>query len=85
MQKTTRSEMATDDPLRRRMNVFRFGLLAIPPVAWALYFGPLFMVSRGAGLDWVSIALIPSLIEIVVVAIICAVAWYGYKQLVVKR
>jgi phosphoglycerol transferase MdoB-like AlkP superfamily enzyme len=79
------SNKSSNDAMTKRINVFRFGLMAIPPLAWALFFAPLYMVSAGLGMDWFSIALIPSLILLVVVSLVCVAAWYGYKQFIVKQ
>lgn len=59
--------------------------MAIPPVAWAVAFAPLFLLANGLGMDWIGIALIPSLIEAIVVAIVCVIVWYGYKRVILPR
>ncbi len=64
----------------KRNNIVRYGLMAIPPLAWAVGFAPLFMISNGAKMDWVTDALVPSLIEAVVVGVVCTVVWYSYKR-----
>ncbi len=66
----------------RRANIFRFGLLSIPPIAWAVAFAPLFLLSNGLHLDWISIALVPSLVEALVVGIVCYGVWFAYTRLV---
>jgi hypothetical protein len=68
----------------KRANIMRFGLMSIPPVAWAVAFGYLFLIANGFRLDWISEALIPSLIYAVVVGIVCVVVWYAYKMIVLK-
>ncbi|MGQ9516105.1 MAG: hypothetical protein ACUVT1_02445 [Anaerolineae bacterium] len=73
-----------DESVRRRLNVVRFGLMAIPPVAWAISFSLPFIVARGLGTNWVSLALIPSLIQTAIVAVICVIVWFVYKGLVTR-
>ena len=67
------------------MNIVRFGLMCIPPVAWAVAFSPLFMLSYGMGLDWINLALIPSMLEAAVVGVVCYIVWYAYKRLVIQK
>lgn len=73
---------------QRRANIMRFGLMAIPPIAWAVTFAPLFLVSNGFyGIGsgyWIGDALIPSLIVVVVVAAVCIGVWFAYKRLVLR-
>lgn len=64
----------------KKGKIVRYGLMAIPPVAWAVAFAPLFIISNGAGQNWVADALIPSLIEVVVVGAVCIVVWSAYKN-----
>ena len=73
-------EWEIDSSEERRSNVLRFGLLAIPPVAWAVAFAPLFLVSNGFRMDWVDMALIPSLVEAFVVGMICYAVWLAYDR-----
>ncbi len=68
-----------DEKNLRKLNLLRFGLTLIPFVAWAMVFTPLFLISTSARLDWVQIALIPSIGEAVVVAAVCAIIYYLYK------
>ncbi|MBI3538373.1 MAG: hypothetical protein HY070_12565 [Chloroflexi bacterium] len=73
------------DANKRRENIVRFGLFAIPPVAWAIAFAPLYLLTRSfPNLNWISDALVPSLIEAVIVGAVCAAVWSGYKKYVVK-
>ena len=76
---------AAQDMEQRRMNIVRFGMMAIPPVAWAVAFAPLFLISNGFRMDWISTALIPSFIEAVAVAVVCFIIWYAYRQFVLPR
>ena len=73
------------DAEKRRMNIVRFGLMAIPPIAWAVAFAPLFLIANGFQMDWITNALIPSLIEAIVVAVVCVIVWYAYKQVILPR
>ena len=73
------------DAEKRRMNIVRFGLMAIPPIAWAVAFAPLFLIANGFRMDWITTALIPSLIEAIVVAVVCVIVWYAYKQVILPR
>lgn len=73
-----------DESVRRRLNIVRFGLMAIPPVAWVISFSLPFIVARGLGANWVSLALIPSLIQTAIVAAICIIVWFVYKSLVTR-
>lgn len=68
-----------DEKSRRKLNLVRFGLTLIPFVAWAMVFTPLYLISSTARLDWVQIALIPSIGESIVVAVTCAVIYFIYK------
>ena len=70
---------------RRKLNIVRYGLMAIPPVAWTVAFAPLYMFSHTAQMDWVADAFIPSLIEAVVVGAVCAVVWFAYKKAAMKK
>jgi len=73
-----------NEAARRRLNIVRFGLMAIPPIAWAISFSLPFIVARGLGANWISIALIPSLIQTAIVAVICVIVWFVYKSLVIR-
>lgn len=73
------------DTEKRRMNVLRFGLMVIPPVAWAVAFAYPFLIANAFGQDWIGLALIPSLVVAVVVGIVCAAVWFAYKRLVFKQ
>ncbi len=77
--------MKQQDLDKRRLNIVRYGLMVIPPVAWVVAFAPLFMLSNGLGMNWISEALIPSLIETAVVAVVCVAVWYLYKRAVLPR
>ena len=68
-----------DEKNRRKLNLVRFGLTLVPLVAWAMVFTPLFIISTTARLDWVQIALIPSVGEAIVVGIACAIIYFIYK------
>jgi hypothetical protein len=46
------SEQELDEAVRRRLNIVRFGLMAIPPIAWAISFSLPFIVARGLGASW---------------------------------
>lgn len=72
------------DADKKRANLMRFGLMAIPPVAWGVAFSYLFLVANGFRLDWISEALIPSLVDAIVVGIVCAIVWMVYERVVVK-
>jgi hypothetical protein len=78
------SEQELDEAVRRRLNIVRFGLMAIPPIAWAISFSLPFIVARGLGANWISKALIPSLIQTAIVAAICVIVWFVYKSLVIR-
>lgn len=71
-------------PEQKRANILRFGLMTIPPVAWAVSFSIPFMMANGAGQDWVSLALIPSLVTAVVVGVICVIVWFAYTRYVLR-
>jgi hypothetical protein len=73
-----------DESDTKKANIVRYGLMVIPPVAWVVAFAPLFMISNGARMDWVSDALVPSLIEALVVGVVCAVVWFAYKKVAFK-
>ncbi len=77
--------MKAQDMEKRRLNIVRYGLMVIPPVAWAVAFAPLFMLSNGLGMNWITEALVPSLIEAIVVAIVCVAVWYLYKRAILPR
>ncbi len=77
--------MKEQDVDKRRLNIVRYGLMVIPVVAWVVAFAPLFMLSNGLGMNWISDALIPSLIEALVVAVICAAVYYLYKRAILPR
>ena len=68
-----------DEKNQRKLNLVRFGLALIPFVAWAMVFTPLYLISSTARLDWVQIALVPSLGEAIVVAVTCAIIYFIYK------
>ena len=68
-----------DEKNLRKLNLVRFGLTLVPFVAWALVFTPLYLISNTARLDWIQIALIPSIGEALVVAVVCAVIYFMYK------
>lgn len=78
-------ERELDEAVRRRLNIVRFGLMAIPPIAWAISFSLPFIVARGLGANWISLALIPSLIQTAIVAAICVITWFVYKSVVTRR
>jgi uncharacterized membrane protein len=76
--------LSADEQKKRRLNILRFGLMAIPPIAWAVAFAPLFMLTYSTELDWITSALIPSLIEAIIVGVVCFVIWYLYKRFALK-
>lgn len=76
--------MGVTDDQRKRLNLFRYGMMVIPVVAWLVAFAPVFLVSNGMGQNWISDALIPSLIVAVVVGVICFLIFQGYKRMVLK-
>ncbi|MGC8827392.1 MAG: hypothetical protein ACP5TV_10350 [Anaerolineae bacterium] len=78
-------EHELDEAVRRRLNIVRFGLMVIPPIAWAISFSLPFIVARGLGANWISLALIPSLIQTAIVAVICIITWFVYKGVVTRR
>ena len=67
---------------QRKLNLVRFGLTLVPCVAWTMVFTPLYLISSTARLDWVQIALVPSIGEAVVVALTCAIIYFVYKYYV---
>ena len=69
---------------KKRANTVRFGLMAIPPIAWGIAFSYLFVVANGFRMDWIGEALVPSLVDTVVVAIVCAIVWFFYVRVVLK-
>jgi hypothetical protein len=77
-------ENAATDPKLRKLNLVRYGLMVIPVVAWMIAFAPIFLASNGLRQNWVSDALIPSLIIAAVVGVICAAVYYGYKRFVLS-
>ncbi len=77
--------MKEQDLDKRRLNIVRYGLMVIPPVAWAVAFAPLFMLTNGLGMNWINDALIPSLIETIVVAVVCVAVYYIYKRAILPR
>jgi hypothetical protein len=76
----TQAAMNTNE--QHRAKILRFGLMAIPPIAWGVAFAPLFLLSNGLHLDWITLALIPSLIEAAVVGVVCYIVWFAYKRLI---
>ncbi len=70
------------DTPKKRANLFRFGLMALPPIAWGVTFAYLFLIANGLRVDWVSAALVPSLMNAIVVGLLCFVVWYGYQKYV---
>ena len=83
MQKTA----SLTDATQRRANVFRYGLMLIPPVAFAVSVSVPFMLARGAGLDIgsiISLAIIPALLWAVGAGILCFLVWIAYKRVVLK-
>ena len=70
---------------KKRANTVRFGLMAIPPIAWAVAFSYLFLVANGFRMDWISEALVPSLVDAVVVAVVCVIVWFFYDRVVLKQ
>jgi hypothetical protein len=64
---------------QRKLNLVRFGMTLVPFVAWAIVFTPLYLISSTARLDWVQIALVPSIGVAIVVAITCAILYFIYK------
>jgi len=79
------SERHSPETTKRRLNLVKFGLLVIPLIAWAISFSLPFVVARGVGANWVDIALIPSLIQTAVVAVVCLIVWFVYKGVVTRR
>jgi len=77
-------QSATTDPKVRRLNLVRYGLMVIPIVAWMVAFAPPFLFSKGVGMDWISDALIPSLVTAAVVGVVCALVYFAYKRFVLK-
>jgi hypothetical protein len=75
---------ATTDPKQRRLNIVRYGLMVIPVVAWMIAFAPVFLASNGLGQNWISDALIPSLITAAIVGVVCAGVYYAYKRFVLN-
>lgn len=69
---------------RRKLNIVRFGLMVIPPIAFALSFSLPFVLYRAVGEDWVGKALVPSLIQTAVVAVVCVIVWFIYKRAVTR-
>ena len=69
---------------KKRANTVRFGLMAIPPVAWAISFSYLFLIANGFRMDWVQAALVPSLIQGAVVGIVCILVWLAYERFMLK-
>ncbi len=72
------------DADKKRANAVRFGLMTIPPIAWGVAFSYLFLIANGFRLDWISEALIPSLIDAVVVGIVCVLVWFAYERVILK-
>ena len=68
-----------DEKNLRKLRLVRFGLTLIPLVACAMVFMPLYLISASARLDWVQIALIPSIGEAAVVGVVCALIYFLYK------
>lgn len=68
------------DSEMKKNKIVRYGLMVIPPIAWVVGFAPLFIISNGAKQDWVGDALIPSLIEAVVVGAVCIIVWSAYRR-----
>jgi|GEM_PF-2898162 hypothetical protein len=70
------------DADKKRANIMRFGLMAIPPIAWGVAFSYLFLIANGFRMDWITEALIPSLVDAVVVGIVCVIVWFVYERVV---
>lgn len=64
---------------RKQLNLTRYGLMVVPIVAWVVAFAMLFSVRNDFG-D----ALVPSLITLVIVAVICYAVFWAYKRFVLK-
>ncbi len=77
-------QSATTDPNQRKLNMVRYGMMVIPVVAWVVAFAYPFLVSNAFQQDWISAALIPSLIIAVVVGVICFAVFWAYKRFVLK-
>ncbi len=75
---------ASIDPKVRRLNLMRYGLMVIPVVAWAVSFAYLFLVSNAFSQNWIGDAMIPSLTIAVIVGVVCAAVYYGYKRFVLN-
>lgn len=69
---------------RKRLNLFRYGMMVIPVVAWVVAFAYPFLFANAFNQNWISAALIPSLIIAAVVGVICFAVYWAYKKFVLK-
>ena len=79
----TQANTMTDDQ-RKRLNLFRYGMMVIPVVAWVVAFAYPFLFANAFNQDWITTALIPSLIVAAVTGVICYVVYWAYKRFVLK-
>lgn len=78
------SNSSLTEAQRKQMNIVRYALMVIPVVAWVVAFAPVFLVSNAFGQNWIADALIPSLIDAIIVGIICFGIYWAYKRFVLK-
>ena len=68
----------------KRLNLFRYGMMVIPVVAWVIAFAYPFLVLNAFNQDWLMAALIPSLIVAAITGVVCYAAFWAYKRFVLK-
>jgi hypothetical protein len=75
------------DDKRKRLNVFRYGMMVIPVVAWVITFSYLFLLSNFFAPNTMD-ALVPSMIwslgVVAVVGVVCFAAYWAYKRFVLQ-
>ena len=75
------------DEKQRRANLFRYGLLLIPPLAFTLAFAVPYMVTRGLGMDLgsiITIAFVPAILWAAGTGLLCMGVWWAYKRYILK-
>ncbi len=83
--KMAKAETKTLSPEQtKRLNLFRYGMMVIPVVAWVIAFAYPFLVLNAFNQDWLMAALIPSLIVAAITGVVCYAAFWAYKRFVLK-
>jgi len=81
-----RSENMSED--QKRLNIVTFWLFVVAVFSWVIPFTVLFMLGLMGqaigGKSAFSFAFLPSIVAFVVTAVLCAIAYYVYKKVVLK-